>query len=252
MNLVLLHPGDARNTLWHLTGRRARHIVEVHRARVGDTLKVGLRNGQVGGARVVSLNTDEVVLDATFNAPPPPRSCVELLLAMPRPKVLRRILQNVAAMGIARVVVVNAARVEKSYFGSPVLHPDAIDEELVIGLEQGRDTIAPEVLVRPRFKPFVEDETAKMWGDADRLLAHPNAPALTSMASGGPRKRVVAIGPEGGWVEFELALLESHGFRRASLGTRPLRVEAAVPALVAAVETWHAMGSSVPEPDGER
>lgn len=243
MNLVLLHPDDAWQKLWRVSGRRARHIVGVHRAVVGDVLKVGLRGGAVGVGRVVSIGTDEVVLDATFSEPPPPRSCVELLLAMPRPKVLRRILQNVAAMGISRVVLVNAARVEKSYFSSPVLAADAIDEELNLGLEQGRDTLQPEVLVRSRFRPFVEDELPGLWADADRLLAHPNAPALVSSPAGKPRKRVVAIGPEGGWVEFELALLESHGFRRVSLGRRPLRVEAAVSALVGAVETWQAAGA---------
>lgn len=244
MNLVLLHPDDARGPLWLLSDRRARHIIEVHRAQVGDTLKVGLRDGDVGAARIVSIDSNEVVLDATFDTPAPPRSCVELLLAMPRPKVLRRILQNAAAMGIARIVLINAVRVEKSYFSSPALNPEAIDEDLVLGLEQGRDTLAPEVLVRPRFKPFVEDEVPGLWGTADRLLAHPNAPALTSLPADEPRKRVIAIGPEGGWVEFELALLQSHGFRRVSLGQRPLRVEAAVPALVGAVETWHAMASS--------
>lgn len=241
MNLILLTASDAHGSLWRLTGRRARHVVEVHRAAVGDTLRVGLRGGPVGTATVVSLSSDEVLIDASLTQNPPDRSPVELLLAMPRPKVLRRVLQHVAAMGVARVVLVNAARVEKSYFASPSLTPDQLDEALSLGLEQGRDTVAPEVLVRPRFRPFVEDELPALWAQEDRLLAHPEGPALASLPPQPARRRVVAVGPEGGWVPFELSLLEAHGFRRVSLGERPLTVEAAVPALVAAVETWHAM-----------
>lgn len=241
MNLVLLDGSDAHGELWRLTGRRARHVFEVHRASAGDTLRVGLRDGLVGTARVVSLSADEVVLDASLTQPPPDRSPVELLLAMPRPKVLRRVLQHVAAMGVTRVVLVNAARVEKSYFASPALSPEQLDESLSLGLEQGRDTVAPEVLVRPRFKPFVEDELPALWAQDDKLLAHPEGPGLASLPPVPSRRRVVAVGPEGGWVPFELTLLEAKGFRRVSLGPRPLTVEAAVPALVGAVETWHAI-----------
>ena len=241
MNLVLLEPGDLQDGVWRLTGRRARHVVEVHRAAAGDALKVGLRGGLLGTATVVSLSPGALVLEVSLSEPPPERSPVELLLAMPRPKVLRRVLQHVASMGIARVVLVNASRVEKSYFDSPALAPDSIESDLLLGLEQARDTVLPEVLVRPRFKPFVEDELGALWANDDRLLAHPDGPGLATLRKRPAPRRVVAVGPEGGWVPFELELLQAHGFRRVSLGSRPLRVEAAVPALVGAVETWQAL-----------
>jgi len=164
---------------------------------------------------------------------PPPPPGIDLLLAMPRPKVLRRVLQAAASLGARRVALVGAARVEKSYFDTPFLDPAEIERNLVLGLEQARDTFLPEVLVRRRFRPFVEDELDALWPPEGRarLVAHPAAAHGVS-----PRTRerpeapvLVAVGPEGGWVPFELDLLESHGFRRLDLGPRVLRVETAVP-----------------------
>ena len=233
MNLILLFPGDlAPDGTARLAGRRARHVHEVHRARVGDELVVGLRNGAVGSGTVLSVAPEEVRLAVVLDGAPPPSVGLDLLLAMPRPKVLRRILQAAASLGAKRLVLVNAARVEKSYFDTPFLQPEEIERNLVLGLEQARDTLLPEVLIRPRFRPFAEDELDTLWprGAFERLLAHPaDAPALG--AEEAPRVgpcSVVAIGPEGGWVPFETDLLEERGFARFTLGPRVLRVETAV------------------------
>jgi len=233
VNLILLLPEElGADGTARITGRRARHVHEVHRARVGDELVVGLRNGGTGKGTVLSVGPDEVRLSIRLDGNPPPPTGLDLLLAMPRPKVLRRVLQSAASLGAKRIVLVNAARVEKSYFDTPFLAPEEIERNLVVGLEQARDTVHPEVLVRPRFRPFVEDELDGLWpGERfGRLLAHPaGAPALGApdAPNVGPRS-VVAIGPEGGWVPFETDLLEEHGFARFALGPRVLRVETAV------------------------
>src|SRR6266498_5143028 len=114
----------------------------------------------MGDAEVLAATPDEVVLRPALDQDPPPPSPVSLLLALPRPKILRRVLQAAASMGVKRIVLLGSWRVEKSYFSSPALAPDAIRAELLLGLEQGRDTMLPEVTVRRFFKPFVEDELA--------------------------------------------------------------------------------------------
>jgi RsmE family RNA methyltransferase len=167
---------------------------------------------------------------------------VDLLLAIPRPKALKRVLPAVAQLGVDRVVLVNAARVEKSYFDSKVLAPDFVEELLLQGLEQARDTRLPEVLVRERFRPFVEDELDAVFGTgAIRLLPHPPAQQpLTQVGARTAPRVVLAIGPDGGWVPFEAELLEAHGFRPFSLGPRILRVETAVPVLLGQLELLRA------------
>jgi RsmE family RNA methyltransferase len=241
VNLILLFPDDfASDGTVRLTGRRARHVHEVHRAQVGYSLTVGRVNGQVGKGEVLSVEPDEVRLSVRLSEDPPPPTGLDLLLAMPRPKVLRRILQSAASLGARRIVLVSARRVEKSYFDTPFLEPAEIERNLVLGLEQARDTVLPEVVVRKRLRPFVEDELEAFWPRATcaRLLAHPTAaPGLEGCGPGKTGSAaVLAIGPEGGWIPFELELLEAHGFSPFGLGPRILRVETAVPFAIGQVQ----------------
>jgi RsmE family RNA methyltransferase len=233
VNLILLFPDDfASDGTVRLSGRRARHIHEVHRARIGACLTVGRVNGRLGKGTVLFVEPDEVRLSASFSEDPPPASGIDLLLAMPRPKVLRRVLQAAASLGARRIVLVNAQRVEKSYFDTPFLEPGEVERNLVLGLEQARDTVMPAVVVRKLFRPFVEDELEAFWpGETcPRLLAHPTAARLpTGFDLGKSSPAVLAIGPEGGWVPFELELFEALGFSPFGLGPRILRVETAVP-----------------------
>ena len=226
MNLLLLEPEDlARDGTARLTGRRLRHALEVLRATDGDVLRVGLLGGATGTAEVLRAGEDELVLRPSLTDPPPPRPDIDLLLAVPRPKALRKVLPAAASLGVDRIVLVNAARVEKSYFASRVLDAASIRELLVLGLEQARDTRLPEVLIRERFRPFVEDELDGLWPRTLRLVAHPAARAAPARDA---RRVALAIGPEGGWVPFEIDLLASRGFEPFTLGPRTLRVEVAV------------------------
>jgi len=226
MNLLLLEPEDLRpDGTARLTGRRLRHALEVLQASGGDRLRVGLLGGGTGSAEVLGAGEEELVLRPSLTDPPPPRPGIDLLLAIPRPKALRKVLPAAASLGVDRIVLVNAARVEKSYFSSRVLEAAAVRELLVLGLEQARDTRLPEVLVRERFRPFVEDELDGLWPRTLRLLAHPPAHAAPARDS---RRVALAIGPEGGWVPFEIDLLVSRGFEPFTLGPRTLRVEVAV------------------------
>ncbi|WP_224243417.1 16S rRNA (uracil(1498)-N(3))-methyltransferase [Hyalangium gracile] len=238
MNLLLLLDEDfLPDGTARLTGRRAQHAREVLRAEPGETLRVGRLGGLVGTGEVLENSPGVLHLRATLTAPPPARAGVDLLLAIPRPKALKKVLPAVASLGVDRVVLVNAARVEKSYFDSKVLAPDFIQELLLQGLEQARDTRLPEVHVRERFRPCVEDELDTLFGQGSlRLLPHPPAhQPLTTLGVGAAPRVVLAIGPDGGWVPFEAELLEAQGFRPFTLGPRILRVETAVPVLLGQV-----------------
>ena len=252
MTLILLVPGDfVEDGGIRLAGRRARHVNEVHRARVGETLVVGLVNGRVGKGTVLFVGPDEVRLSVELNEEPPPAVGVDLLLAMPRPKVFRRVLQSAASLGSRRIALVGAQRVEKSYFDTPFLEPAEIERNLVLGLEQARDTVLPEVVVRRRLRPFVEDELETLWPSKGcvRLLAHPAAErglaACGAAAASSPA--LLAVGPEGGWVASELELLVARGFVPFGLGPRVLRVETAVPFAFGQVRLLRETSSAAPD-----
>ena len=234
VNLLLLDADDfAPDGTARITGRRLAHVRTVLAPTVGSTLRAGVTGGRIGTARVAALSEQELVLDPpSLTEDPPRRAGLDLLLAVPRPKALAKLLPAVASLGIDRLVLLNAARVEKSYFTAGVLEPASIGALLRLGLEQARDTVLPEVLVRPLFRPFVEDECDVVLGDTDvRLVAHP--PASEPCPRRGEARRVaIAVGPEGGWVPFEIELLGARGFRPVGIGPRVLRVETVVPLLV--------------------
>ena len=231
MNLVLLFADDfVAVDRVRLDGRRAAHIRDVHRAAVGASLRVGLNGDRIGTGVVVSLAPSIVELEISLTDPPPPPLPLTLVLALPRPKALKRVLQSVASLGIKRLVLVNSVRVEKSYWLSPLLQPAALREQLILGLEQGCDTAIPEVLLRQRFKPFVEDEIAGFAAAHLAIVAHPAA--ASPCPHGADRPVVLAVGPEGGFVPYEIDLLAAQGFCPVTLGPRRLRVEQAIPTLV--------------------
>jgi len=232
VNLLLLEQDDLlTDDRALLRGRRLKHLHEVHRAEVGDSLRVGLLGGAMGSARLLRLQPDEAELALELDQPPPAKLPLTLLLALPRPKMLRRVLQTVSAMGVPRLVLLNSYRVEKSYWQTPFLEAEAIREQLILGLEQARDTLLPEVTLETRFKPFVEDRLPALAAGTQGLVGHPGSyPACPRDVQGAV---TLAIGPEGGWIPYEVEKLQAAGLSPVQLGERILRVETAVPALLA-------------------
>jgi len=230
MNLVLVEPDEIAGTRATIGGRRAAHIATIHRAEAGRTLRAGVIGGLMGSAVVVEATPSQVVLELALGEEPPPPLACTLVLALPRPVVLRRILAALAAFGIKDIVLAGSSRVEKSYWQSPVLGEAAVREALVYGLEQGGDTIVPRIDLRRRLRPYVEDELAPSVRGRLALLAHPEAAEPCPRATG--EHVVVAVGPEGGFVDFEVELFRAAGFRAVTLGRRALRVETAIAALM--------------------
>ncbi|BBP68385.1 ribosomal RNA small subunit methyltransferase E [Pseudomonas sp. Seg1] len=232
MNLLLLEEADfiAADRVV-LRDRRLTHMQEVHRSEVGDSLRVGRINGLMGSAELLRLEAGEAELRVSLVQPPPAKLPLTLVLALPRPKMLRRVFQTVATMGVSKVILVNSYRVEKSFWQTPFLEPDAIRENLILGLEQARDTVLPEIIIEKRFKPFVEDRLPAITDGTLGLVGHPGNYPPCPRALNEPV--TLAIGPEGGWIPYEIDLLAKSGLQPVQLGERILRVETAVTALLA-------------------
>ncbi|MFS2157797.1 16S rRNA (uracil(1498)-N(3))-methyltransferase [Pseudomonas sp. Pseusp122] len=232
MNLLLLEDADfiAADRVV-LRDRRLKHMQEVHRVEVGDSLRVGQIGGLLGSAELLRLEPREAELRISLDSPPPAKLPLTLVLALPRPKMLRRVFQTVATMGVPRVILVNSYRVEKSFWQTPFLQPEAIREQLILGLEQARDSVLPEIIIEKRFKPFVEDRLPQRVEGTLGLVGHPgDFPACPRAVE---QPVTLAIGPEGGWIPYEIDLLRLSGLQPVQLGERILRVETAVTALLA-------------------
>ncbi len=230
MNLLLFTDADrldsADATTVAVRDRRLQHLRQVHRACVGDTLRVGEIDGMMGEAEILRIDDSVAVLAVTLNQPPPPKLPLCLVLALPRPKMLRRILRSVAEFGVAELHLINSYRVEKSYWQSPVLDNACVRDYLLQGLEQSRDTRLPVLHRHQRFKPFVEDALPGMLVGKHALLAHPGEHPPCPRGIKG--ETVLVIGPEGGFIPFEVEQLQAAGCQTVSLGSRILRVENAI------------------------
>jgi 16S rRNA (uracil1498-N3)-methyltransferase len=230
MNLLLLAEDQCNDSIATVSGRQLEHLLSIQRAQVGDSVRVGKLNGLMGKGLIKTLNADLSTLEINLDTPSPAAIPLTLILALPRPKMLRRILQTIAAMGIKRLYLVNSRRVEKSFWQTPMLRPEAVQEQLILGLEQARDTIMPKIYLRKLFKPFVEDELAEIIAGSSALVAHPTkampCPINCQAAV------TLAVGPEGGFIPYEVEKFNETGFESVHLGPRILRVENAVPAII--------------------
>lgn len=233
MNIILVAEHEIVQKRILLTDRRAEHIVKILGSQPGDEVRIGIINGKMGKARIVDSKRKfpfAVELEGECASSPPAKNPVDLLLALPRPIMLRRILSQIASLGVERLHVVNAARVEKSFWDAALLDRCEYEEHLLHGLEQAVDTVLPEVFLHRRFKPFMEDYfPAISWQYSNLLYAHPaGGSRLGELLGPGDGRSLVAIGPEGGWVDYETGRLEEYGFAGFSLGPRILKVDTAV------------------------
>lgn len=231
MNLLIFTDSDRRgDNQVEVQDRRLQHLLKVLHTEVGDNVRVGELGGLMGNGTIGELNNERAVLTVTLDQAPPQKLPLTLLLALPRPKMLRRILRSVAEFGVGELHLINSYRVEKSYWQTPVLQPQTIRDYLLQGLEQSRDTVLPQVHCHRRFKPFVEDLFPAMIKGRRALLAHPGdyPPCPRDLGE----ETVLLVGPEGGFIPYETEKLQDAGCETVSLGPRILRVENAVTSLL--------------------
>lgn len=230
MNLLLLHPEDfVAPDRVQIRDRRLAHLRDVLGAAPGDELRAGLLDGLLGTATLMHLDAGIAELTVALGLPPPPPLAVGLILALPRPKILRRVLRAATMLGVKEIHLVNSWRVDKSYWQTPLLTPEHLRAELLLGLEQALDTALPSVHTHRRFKPFVEDELDAIAGARWRVVAHPRSaePLIRAHAN---TPVLLALGPEGGFIPYEIDALVACGFTPVTLGPRVLTVEVALAA----------------------
>lgn len=246
MNLVILTEADlSEGNLYRLMDSRAEHIRRILKLKTGDKLAVGLVNGPKATAEIMRVDETTVELYCDFTGGVPatlPKPEIDIICALPRPQTLKKVLQTSASMAVRRLYLVRTNRVEKSYFDSPLLEKQNYTRFLIEGLSQGGFTRLPEVSIHHRFRPFFEDnlpETERAQEDIPvRLCPHPEASEhLSQSLKPLPERVIVAIGPEGGWVPFELELMRKLGFQLIRMGPWILRVENALVAVIAQVFT---------------
>ena len=226
MNIVLLEAEQTQSEFWKIDNpRQIQHLSQHVQLNAGDILKVGIRNGERYLTEVISVSEQQIRIRPIQLEAIPAKLPVHLILALPRPKVLRRIIMDAVTLGVERISLIHSYRVDKSYWQSPFLQQ--LDDYVTLGLEQAGDTISPEIQMYKRFKPFVEDVLPTFISDQKpAYVAHPYAEQQMPHAI--QHSCCLIVGPEGGFIPFEVDLFKKNGCQARRLGNRILRTETAV------------------------
>ncbi len=232
MNLITLNQDDFIDDRHvRLSDRRLIHITQVLNAQLGDQLMVGRINGHIGQGKIVQLSDTAVELEVSLDQSPPSALPLTLIIPMIRPPMFKRLLFHATTLGIKKIYVINFSRVEKSLWNSSTLRPEEIHAQLILGLEQAKDTVLPIIEIREKFKPFIEDELTLIAANTIKIVAHPGGQQINQIPHQSKSVTLV-IGPEGGLIPFEIDQLTQLGFKTADLGARILRVDTALPYVI--------------------
>ena len=237
MNRILFDSEELHEERVTFGGVRAEHVLTVLHGEVGQTLKTGEVNGLVGTSVIEAIDrtaSSGPLITVRYSHETVSLSpWVDLVLAPPRPRVMKRLLPQLASLGVGRIFLVGAQKVEKDFWGATLLKEENYRPLLVDGLMQAGTTALPTLETRRNFRKFVREELDVLFPDSTRIVAHPYGASKSSSHIPHPSSLLLAIGPEGGWTDEEVVLLEAHGFTRYSLGTRILRTDTATVALLA-------------------
>lgn len=198
-----------------------------------------LKNGNPPGSLRVRLN------ELSEPDSPSDQLHVSLILALPRPLQLGRMLPMISQMGVDHLILTQAAKVPKDYFGSHLFRkPEVLRERLVEGLCQAGDVRLPQLHIVRNLRRFLRNDMDELFPTDTyaRVVAHPQRPSSElkplrmkdiTFPDNTPRKVVIAVGPEGGWEEpDELDRFQDLGFQQITLGKRTLRSDCAVISLL--------------------
>ena len=227
MNIVLLDTDATQNEFWCIqSSRQIEHLKTQLDVKVGDSLKVGIKGAGRYITEVVEISDRQILIRPMQQEQVPKKLPVTLVVAMPRPKVLRRLIQDAVTLGVEKIILLHSYRVDKSYWQTPFLQQ--LDHYIELGLEQAGDTIPPQIEIYKRFKPFVEDVLPLMLNsNRPAYVAHPYA--MQAMPFAIDHACTILIGPEGGYIPYEIDLLIKNGCQAVSLGNRIIRTETVIP-----------------------
>lgn len=202
-----------------------------------------LKNGNPPGFLSIRLNHLQSIDDDSRSSPASDQINVSLILALPRPLQLGRILPMISQLGVNHLILTSAKKVPKEYFGSHLFRkPELLEEKLIEGLCQAGDVRLPRLHIVRNLRDFLlSEEFDNLFPKEScaRVISHPkrqndlNEPLRMNQVEFPttlPPRMVVAVGPEGGWEEpHELDLMKNDcGFQQITLGSRSLRSDVAV------------------------
>ncbi len=221
MNLVLITADEAKSGLTP-DDPRARHLRETVGLVLGGTFHVGIENGLRGIATITAL-LPTLTFSVEWEKSAQSRLPLTVLVGLPRPQTAKKVLHDLASLGVARIIFFESAKGDPGYLTSSLWKDGEWREHVLKGTEQACSTLVPEVTRVGSLTAALALVESSAWKLALDPYEATGAPEISAPANAA----VLAIGPERGFADEERAVLRTAGFAFAHLGDRILRVEAA-------------------------
>jgi len=238
MNICLFSPEEILNPL-DIQDERAQHILKILHKKEGESFSAGIIGGQAGTAVIKKISVEEkkssdgkktfkggkIYFDFTPESDGKKLYPLKMIIGFPRPIQLKRLLRDMASLGVQEVHLTGTELGEKSYLKSDLATKGEAEKFLLDGSIQAGSTQVPKLFIHQTLKSCLEQI------DLDgKLFALDNiepSQSLSCALKEKPQKAIAAIGSERGWTNSERQLFKQNGFELLSMGKRILRTETA-------------------------
>lgn len=231
MNICLFTSQEINSPLL-LSDERATHLIKILHKKEGDTFTAGVIGEKAGIATITKIDSEKIYFSFEATSNGKPLNPVKMIIGFPRPIQLKRLLRDIAALGICEVHLTGTELGEKSYMKSTLVEKGNAYKMLLDGTIQAGSTHVPELFLHQTLKEclnFLEADNS-----SSLKIALDNINPTDSLNNVLKNKKndnissvVAAIGSERGWTDKERNLLESFGYIRSGMGERIMRTETA-------------------------
>ena len=235
MNICLFKQEELNRPL-SIKDERGEHIIKILHKKEGDTFSAGVINGMAGTATIKKIENDEITFDFAPDSEGKNLYPLKMIIGFPRPIQLKRLLRDIAALGVQEVHLTGTELGEKSYMQSNLVEHGTAYQMLLDGTVQAASTHVPDLFLHKTLKDCLESVISEkeQCNNAKILkLCMDNINPKGSLFSvlqeqyEKPALVVAAIGSERGWTQKEREMLESAGYLRVGMGPRVMRTETA-------------------------
>jgi len=238
MNICLFTSDEISKSLAK-KDQRAQHIIKVLHKKKGDSFDAGIIGGAAGIATITDISEDGEI---SFSFEPKSAGKklypLTLIIGFPRPIQLRRLLRDVAGLGVQKVILCGTELTEKSYLDSNVVTDGSAYQMLLDGSAQAASTHVPKLEFIKSLDDLIKDAENGQgelfnpldWLNSSKIALDNRRPSSSLhdfLMHEASHSMIAAIGSERGWTDRERDLLQAAGFSLCSMGSRVLRTETA-------------------------
>lgn len=243
MNICLFEQAEIDKIL-DSRDERAVHLNRVLHKKTGDTFSAGIIGGKAGTATITNAievknpKTGKTEYSYEFKFEPlsdgKPLLPLIMIIGFPRPIQLKRLLRDIAGLGVLEVHLTGTELGEKSYMQSTLVERGAAYKMLLDGTVQAASTHVPELFLHSALSECIES-LEKRYGKNAMRVTLDNVKKECSLQEWISKNKkpdiknpvIAAIGSERGWTDNERVELTQSGFAMCSMGERVLRTETA-------------------------